>query len=607
MKRVDFSDKLTGGTEQVPVGHWSKFNNSWLLLNRAGAIATYLVSYQACAFYVPGEEDGISRLVPRGLPGEVGSVWGYLIAKSGADEDEDEFECEYDNSDSDEDNGDVIMGEDDEIDFREIEYLRTVGLATLTVTISEDDTGIADIQTVSDQLFDELDEHLHPQLLRDDASGKIYLKIARYVKKEGFNAEALRNPCAQRLKPGYHSQLIEIDYDQVQKQCTLGKKVFVGPEVIPGQSNYECNWYNECATYFDDGSLNILPLGMKKELKTGRNLKTSDDPPFFTLLQSRSVVSNIGDLATRLQALGIDPQRCIKMHGPLLEVPRQGITPATERNVKRYLGVGRVVVPCYEPFFWIRGVLEKYCSFYGGDLHKEGSSDEVEQRIDEAFSNCRTNLRVFKKHLQAHVQEIILEGLDRHYEDGLQRWSAEHLAGSSTGRFGQEAEGLSDHDFKRVQDYILNEFSEFLIKIFLCPPGNRSVKWTSGTVPYNAVSDWGSTTNDPLNADDIVMPPGKINFIFLYDMLVGEGGENANRPDTAWHQYRFSDAFLLKDGEDLDPHAVAYNLAPTPSGYLLGYGASQRYAKVTHFTEREMENLLQRAGSPADRMQFKFI
>ncbi|MCG8491400.1 MAG: hypothetical protein MI743_07275, partial [Sneathiellales bacterium] len=79
MRRIDISRLLTAGTPEVPAHFWSKFNNSWLLLNRTHNTSTYIVAYQACYFYAERENDGQAILVPRGFPGEVGTVWGYKI------------------------------------------------------------------------------------------------------------------------------------------------------------------------------------------------------------------------------------------------------------------------------------------------------------------------------------------------------------------------------------------------------------------------------------------------------------------------------------------------------------------------------------------------
>ncbi|GEM_PF-3722580 len=621
MERIDFSNLLTGRSHRIPDIYWSKFNNSWLHLKTSGDEAHYLVAYQACAFFFPPVADGEPRLVSKGYPGEIGSVWGYRMPEiwgTGGDSDSSDMDGEenwggdeqgdWDDSSSDWGSDGVPMDTDgddeDDMDYRHIRFRRTIGIARVSVRHNLRGRGSFDVRVTADRLFGDLLDHHRPQLLQDNSSGQIYLKTEVNIDEETFNAQERENPFVQEMEPDFYSRLTQIQPSEDAHVCHLGEQIFIGPETIPAVLQY--NWYKESALYFNDNRLNVQPFGENKILKTGRYLRPTERTPSFCRLISTSVTTNIEVLERRLGPLQINPADCVKMQGPLIEVPRNDNPPPTERHVKRYLGVGQLILPFYEPFQWIWNIVKRQAGATGINDHGE-STEQISATIDEAISECRSNMRVFLKNLKEHVFQIHRYGEFGRYSHALNRFRLLNLLEDQNAVDREISSDFSRQELEVIRSNLLGEFPEFLLRLYMCQPQDYTVRLTNTDTPYNVVSDYLIKDTPQLTDTDLVMPPDKISMIFLYDMLVGTGNENPTRPNGAWCQYRFSDAFLFKEGADLDPHAIAYNLAPTQGGYLMGYGASDRYAKVVKFTDAEVENLLRRVGSPADRMQFKFI
>ncbi|MCG8492667.1 MAG: hypothetical protein MI743_13690, partial [Sneathiellales bacterium] len=485
--------------------------------------------------------------------------------------------------------------EDDEgeppVDFEDIEFYRTVGLATVTIDYV---TGRIDHHTArvsSDHIYSELSDMFNPQLLRDGRTSRIYLKTVKHIEENDLQ-ESQQNPYANGMKPGYHIHLTEVLPVNGGDSYKLGRTHLVGPEVT---QSAQLNWFNKGAAYFRNGKFNLLSRLDKKSLSSKQNVAPDNKSYPFIPLNSATVRSNLQSILAPLGAIRIDPVEHVRMQGPLIEVPNALNTGHLGSRVKRYLGVGQLSVPYYERYFWVRGIVCEYWkerieTFCPDDL------DNRSDRIDEALTDCRMNFRNFWARARRHLAEIGDSRITGFYPESLKIWGAEF-----------DKEHVDERIVYELQNYVTNGFSEFVLKLIHCPPHDHTVKRTNRETPFNAFSDGGGIHIPGLGAAEIAMPPDNLNMIFLYDILKAEGGENEVLPDFDSQFFRVSDAFLFKDRANMDPDAIAYNMAPVEGGYLMGYGASEASAKVAMFNDYEIEHLLSRGGNPLRTMRFRFL
>jgi len=265
--------------------------------------------------------------------------------------------------------------------------------------------------------------------------------------------------------------------------------------------------------------------------------------------------------------------------------------------VRRYLGVGRLRINCYEIYYLIDGILSRYFE-ENGIRFDEMAFDDKLAHISEVCNVLKEDQALFKRYLEEAF--AALDGqIETHLPLICARWTDE------------ERTDPSDAIVKELLSHCTNEFSTFVFALFRSGHEEKII-FSDDVEPfvpaaYQRSGEFPSDT-PPILPGEVVLPPQNLCMAFFYDVLIGEGGENKDRPKEAWHHYRFSDAFLLKDDAGIDPYINATNLAFAPEDtYLMGYGASDHYAKVTSFSQWDIEDRLERRGRPSDRMLFEFI
>ncbi len=640
MQRFDFTNKLNAGLENFPGERWAKFNNSWLYLGRRRNKHIYLVAYQACTFVFKPEKSKPWQTIMKGHPGEIGSLWGNIIPKvwncdsegnanfpwsgfnqwqaigialvslkhRGQAPDED-FHTMTDAimndvmSESSEDSSDASSEEQADALWErpEDEAFDEDGTADMPDQLSEsgDDGGpfISDVEVLSDQMFPELINFGHPKLLFDFSKKQIYL-TARML----HGARKIKGPHGNNLQERQYTTLRQLECFDDTDKCELQRQFILGPETmtIQGIGPSYLDWPLGGSKFFDLGSLNLLTRkGIRK--KSTKPLSHQHPDELFIEMKSQTVTSNIGDFDRRVSYLmfGDNPVGKVSMDGPLLQVPRLDAIPDTEKNVKRYLGVGQLRIKCYEIYYLIEGVISEYFEDKDIDIDDMIFEDKL-AHISDACAELGKDKRVFKPLLTNFLDMIFAEAKEYYIPLTLKRWTEEDLS-----------DDISDEIVNELQRCIANEFSAFVFALFKSKREERVV-FSDNAGPfiprrYRHIQAFSGGMHS-IGLGDMVLPPQNLCMAFFYDVLIGEGGENSDRPKEAWHHYRFSDAFLLRDEEGIDPYISPTNLAFAPEDtYLMGYGASDHYAKVTSFGQWEIEDMLERRGRPADRMQFKFI
>ncbi len=544
MLQLEITDKLSATLPGIERKHVMKFNNSWLLIRKDESRWFYLVAYRATVFVHSNDKNGIKYFgdAPK-YQGMSGTVWGEGWNCSAVGQDPEKEGC-------------VPSG-------RTGRYFDGIGIAQVELDATQLSKGSEAIRVLADQILENTDGYEDPRVF-SCGEGNFYLHAhrAQPVNNPPFRQLPIRKDWSKRGgddrfdNPDVHELLVKV----IRLNCKNEK--FTRAEEFYYGLDYSQYCEKNFGFFFDQDRLNaIYGLGF---ISSG-----------FTVL--------LGEQGGLINAKDNDH----------LEVERR--QPQGKRQP-----VDRECFLALEDYFYKALKSKQRTMLFS-------SSGPLIQREDGCWIGVG-HVKVNHKALGGVILMLIDRLANARPEDWLDRKTI--LAALM-----QDEQLVKDTIHKICNDSVVDLFN-YLVAM---PPGFTDLRESFKNIDpgflqgslFKLLGEILIRSDEVLHVnamdsvvyseaeliDKIILHSSWMYFSFLYEL---EGAEKD------YCLKRFSDAFIVTDPERPRMLQFATNLAPGPSGYVIGVGENDHHASVIVLEAEELERCLKHHPGQFDPRDYSF-